>query len=317
MALDFPSSPAVNDTYTDDNAAVWQWDGEKWDVITRSTKRAFKGAKVVLSSDYSLGSTSTAIPWSSANFDTATLWAPSQPTKFTITENGFYRLNVQVLTTTAGTGASYTISIRRNNIVISSDTIASNQFIVFDDIVQLAVGDYVEVFASESTSAGAIDSEISFLEITQVGQNLGTGISSWSAFSGARTYITNSFNLTTTPTAISYDGTVYDQNADVLGTLYWTAVNDTRITVKVDGYYRVKASLTTSDAGSNDSYSISLQKNASANLEQTTIGPSATLLLDEIYNLTTDDYLEIYVDNSDSTGSLANTAYIEITRLGV
>jgi hypothetical protein len=317
MALDFPSSPAVNDTYTDDNAAVWQWDGEKWDVITRSTKRAFKGAKVVLSSDYSLGSTSTAIQWSSANFDTATLWAPSQPTRFTITENGFYRLNIQILTTTAGTGASYGISVRRNGLVISSDTIASNQFIVFDDIVQLAVGDYVEVFASESTSAGSIDANDSFFEIVQVGQNLGTGISSWSAFSGARTYINSSFNLTSTPTAISYDGIVYDQNADVLGATYWSAVNDTRLTVKVDGYYRVKTLLTTSDAGSANSYDITLKKNANTNLESTSIGPSATLLLDEIYNLTTDDYLEIYVDNNDSTGSLANTAYIEITRLGV
>jgi len=315
--LDFPTSPSTNDTYTDDNAAVWQWDGEKWDVITRSTKRAFKGAKVVLSSDFSLSSTATGISWSSANFDTSTLWAPSQPTKFTITENGFYRINIQIRTTSAGTGASYTVYLKRNNVTIATDTIASNQFVVFDDILQLAVGDYIEVFASESTASGGVESTQSFFEITQVGLNLGTGISSWSAFSGARTYITSAWNVNSNTTPISWTGTQYDQNADVLGTLYWASGTAPRMTVKVAGYYRVKAELTTSNAGAADSYTIALEKNGTTDLETTTIGPSSTLLLDEIYNLAADDYLVINVENSGAVGSIANTGYLEITRLGV
>lgn len=315
--LDFPTSPTTNQTYTDDNAAVWQWDGEKWDVITRSTKRAFKGAKAVLSIDEALTATATALAWDSTNFDTGSLWSASTPSRFTITENGFYRINSQLQSTNAGSGASYTFSVRRNGTAIVTTSVAPNQYAVFDDIVQLAVGDYVEIYASESTAAGSIDADNSFLEITQVGLNLGTGISSWSAFSGARTYITSAWNVSASTTPISWTGTEYDQNADVLGTLYWSSGTAPRVTVKVAGYYRVKAELTTSDAGAADSYTIALEKNGTTDLETTTIGPSATLLLDEIYNLAVDDYLVINVENSGAVGSIANTGYIEITRLGV
>ena len=315
--LDFPASPSVNDTYTDDNSAVWQWDGEKWDVITRSTKRAFKGAKVLRTSDFSLTATETAITWQQEDFDTAALWSASQPTRFSITENGFYRINAQITTTAGGTASSYTISVRKNGSVLSTTTVASNQFVLFDDIIQLAVGDYIEVFAAESTAAGAIESDTSFIEIIQEGLSLGTGISTWSAFSGAKTYVSSAVSVSSTATAISWTDTEYDQNADVLGSQYWANTNPSRVTAKVTGYYRIKALLTTSSAGSADSYTFELKKNSANTVETATLGPSATLSLDETYTLETDDYLEIYVDNSDNTGSIANTAYIEITRLGV
>jgi len=315
--LDFPSAPSTNDTYTDDNAAVWQYDGEKWDVITRSTKRAFVGSKATLSVDYSLGSTAAAVPWSSTNFDTGSFWSASTPSRFSITENGFYRVNAQVQATDSGSGSSYTFSVRKNGITITSTTIAPNQFAVFDDIVELAVGDYVELYASESTSAGGIDSTTSFFEVVQVGLSLGTGISSWSAFSGARTYLTSAFNVSSTVTGISWTGTQYDQNADVLGAQYWSSGAASKFTVKVTGYYRIKSEITTSDAGASDSYTVALNKNDTTDLETTTIGPNTTLLLDEIYNLSADDFVEINISNSGNIGSVGNTAYLEITRLGV
>ena len=315
--LDFPTSPSVNDTYTDDNAAVWQYDGEKWDVITRSTKRAFKGAKAVLSVDYSLNATESAVPWASTNFDTGSLWSSSNASRFSITENGFYRVNAQLQATDSGSGSSYTFSIRKNGVAVSTASVAPNQFAVFDDIIQLAVGDYVEVYGAESTAAGGLDSATSFFEIVQVGLSLGTGISSWSAFSGARTYITSSFNVSSTVTGISFTGTEYDQNADVLGAQYWSSGDPSKFTIKVAGYYRVKASLTTSDVGGADSYTIALNKNDTTDLESTTVGPSSSLLLDEIYNFAADDFIEINISNSGSVGSVDNTAYLEITRLGV
>jgi len=315
--LDFPTSPSTNDTYTDDNAAVWQWDGEKWDVITRSTKRAFKGAKVMLSTDFSLTATSTAISWATEEFDTAALWSASQPTRFSITENGFYRINTQITTTAGGTASSYTISIRKNGTEVSSTTVASNQFVLFDDVLQLAVGDYIEVFAAESTAAGSIESDTSFVEIIQEGLSLGTGISTWSAFSGARTYMTSAFSTTSTETAITFTDTEFDQNADVLGSEYWASGTASRLTAKVTGYYRIKGVFETSSAGSADSYTFSLKKNGTTTLETGTLGPNSTISIDEIYTLTSNDYLEMYVQNSDNTGSVANTAYIEITRKGV
>lgn len=315
--LNFPNSPSVNDTYTDVNSAVWRYDGEKWDVITRSTKRAFVGAKVILTTDHALTSVASPIDWDSESFDTGVLWASSASSRFTITENGFYRINAQIQTTSAGTGSSYTISIRKNGSAISSDTIASNQFVVYDEIIQLAVGDYVEVYASESTSSGAIESDTSFFEITQVGLSLGTGISTWSAFSGARASLTAAVSCTSNTTPIDWDATEFDQNADVLGSTYWTVGDPSKLTIKVDGYYRVKTMVATNAAGGADTYTITLQENSISNLETTTLGPSQTAMIDEIYNFSANDYIEIVVSNSESTGQINSDAYLEITRLGV
>jgi len=317
MALDFPTSPSTNDTYTDDNAAVWQWDGEKWDVITRSTKRAFKGAKLKLSSDFALSETMTGISWTTEEFDTAGLWTVSAPTRFSITENGFYRLNGQINTTAGGTASSYTIAIYKNGTQLSTTTVSSNQFVNFEDVLQLTVGDYIEIFAAESTAAGSIESDTSFIEFTQEGLSLGTGISTWSAFSGAKTYLTSPFSVTSSDTAITFSETEYDQNADVLGSEYWSNGTASRLTIKVDGYYRVNGLFTTTSAGSSDSYTFSLKKNATTTLETATLGPNSTVSLDEIYSLAENDYLEMYVQNSDNTGSVSNTAYIEISRKGV
>lgn len=317
MALNFPSTPSTNDTYTDANSAVWQYDGEKWNVITRTTKRAFVGARVSLSADYSLTSTLAAVTFATEDFDTGSFWASSAPTKHTITQNGFYRINAQLQAGASGTSQSYTFGIYKNGVALTTSTAAANQYVTYDEIVQLAVGDYVEVYASESTSSGSIESDNTFFEITQVGLNLGTGISTWSAFSGAKAVLTSAVACTSTATAISWDSTDYDQNADVLGSTYYAGGSPTRLTVGVTGYYQIKVLTTTNTQGASNSYTITLKKNGTTNLESTTISASDTLYLDKIYSLTAADYLELFVSNSGSTGQIQDTAYLEIVRLGV
>ena len=103
----------------------------------------------------------------------------------------------------------------------------------------------------------------------------------------------------------------------MLGSQYWSNTTPSRVTAKVTGYYRIKGEFTTTSAGSSDSYTFTLKKNAANTIETTTVGPNSTISLDEIYVLETDDYLEMYVENSDNTGSVANSAYIEISRKGV
>ena len=129
--------------------------------------------------------------------------------------------------------------------------------------------------------------------------------------------MTSAFSTTSTETAITFTDTEFDQNADVLGSEYWASGTASRLTAKVTGYYRIKGVFETSSAGSADSYTFSLKKNGTTTLETGTLGPNSTISIDEIYTLTSNDYLEMYVQNSDNTGSVANTAYIEITRKGV
>jgi len=317
MALNFPSTPATNATYTDDNSAVWQYDGEKWNVITRTTKRAFVGARVSLSADYSLTSTLSAVSFSTEDFDTGSFWASGSPTKFSITQNGFYRINAQLQAGSSGTAQSYTLGIYKNGVALTTSIAAANQYNTYDEIVQLAVGDYVEVYAAESTSVGTLESDNTFFEITQVGLNLGTGISTWSAFSGAKATLTAAESCTSTATAIAWDDTDYDQNADVLGSTYYAAGTPSRLTAKVTGYYQIKILAETNTQGSEGSYTVTLKKNGATDLESTTIGPQDTLYLDKIYSLTANDYLEVYISNSGSTGQIKDTAYLEIVRLGV
>ena len=317
MALNFPSSPSTNDTYTDDNSAVWQFDGEKWNVITRTTKRAFVGARVRLSSDFSLGSTLSGVSFATEDFDTGSFWASGQPTRLSITENGFYRINAQLQAGTSGTSQSYTFAIYKNGSSLISSQAAANQYIVYDEIIQLAVGDYVEIFASESTSVGTLESDNSFFEITQVGLNLGTGVSTWSAFSGAKAVLTAAESCTSTATAIPWDDMEYDQNADVLGSTYYAAGTPSRLTTKVTGYYQVKVLAATNSQGGENTYTVTVRKNGSTTLETTTIGPSDTLYLDKIYAFTANDYIEVLISNSGSVGQIQDTAYLEIVRLGV
>lgn len=42
MALDFPSSPTVNDTLTD-SGRTWRWDGEKWALLTTAVTTTYPG----------------------------------------------------------------------------------------------------------------------------------------------------------------------------------------------------------------------------------------------------------------------------------
>ncbi len=318
MALDFPNSPSENDTYTDDNSAVWQYDGVKWNVITGVTKTAFSGVKIVLDADYTLSAISTAIPFDTETFDTEAYFTISQDTRVTIPRNGFYRLNAHITAGSGGSGSSYTIKIKKNGTTdIATISVANTQSAVFDEILELAQNDYIEIFADESNATGAIDASETFFEISRSGLSLSSEVSHWSSFSGVRATISSALNPTSTPTAISWDGTDFNQNADVLGSDYWVSGTASRITVKVTGYYRVKSFIATNTQGSEDTYTITLKKNGTTNLESTSLSASNELSLDEVYSLSANDYLELFVDNSESTGQFLTSTYLEVVRLGV
>lgn len=312
MPLNFPSSPTNGQQYTDPNAVVWEFDGVKWNVVDGTSNKTYSGVRVGFTTEYSLTSTSTAISFDDERFDTDTYFSVSTPTRVTVNRSGFFRVNFSVYT--ASTGTTYTITLKKNgSTTLGTVTLAPNQFTNYDETLELDVGDYLEVYCSESSSTGALTTS-SFLEVTRVGLALGTFVSSADAFSGARTKLTSTYSTTNVSTAIAWNTTEFDQNANPAGNTYWSAGATSRLTISLGGFYRVKSVIA---VGSTDTYTANLTKNGTSTLTSTSINPNGYAQVDEIYELAENDYLQLYVNDANSTGSLLTTTYLEITRIGV
>lgn len=317
MALNFPSSPSNGQTYTDSNSVVWQFDGTKWDVITSNTKKLFSGAKQILTTSFSLTSTLTTITYGEQTYDTDSYYNGANASRLTVSRNGFYRINVLILTGSTGSGSSYTINVVKNGSTnLTSSSVGANQSAAYDEIVELLVGDYIEIKASESGSVGTLLAG-TMLELTRIGLTIGTGITSFEAFSGARAIVSSAINMTSTPTGVTWTSTTFDSNADVLGSNYWSVSNASRLTVGVNGFFRIKSFVATGTAGSTDSYTVAIKKNAATTLATINMSANETLEFDEIYELADNDYIELIASNSGSVGTLLASTYLEIVRLGV
>lgn len=317
MPLNFPDSPSTNDTYTDSNSAVWQFDGVKWDVITSATKRFFSGAKVANSTTINLTATSSAITWDTESFDVDNYFDSGLPSRLKAPLTGFYRVVSAITTSSDGVGSNYNIQLRKNGTtVINSTNLGANQTAVYDEIIELNQDDYVEIYASESGAVGDLLSSSTF-EIHRMGLSIGTALSANQAFSGARATLTAAENATSTETAVPWDATDFNVNADILGNTYWDGGTPSRLTVKTDGYYRVKSFIEAGTSGSTDSYTLSLKKNGSTVLETASLSPNDFVDLDEIYSLLDNDYIELYIKDSDNVGSITLNSYLEIVRLGL
>lgn len=312
MALNFPSSPTNGQIYTDDNSVVWQYDGVKWNVVTGSTKKIFNGVKVLLSSNYSLTTTSTAISWDAEEFDTGTYWNSGAANRVTILQPGYYNINLVLFAASSGSG--YTVDVKLNgSSTITSTVFNANQATEYDEVLQLNAGDYIEVYASDTDGSGAL-TDSSYMEVTQMGLGVGSGVSSYSAFSGVRTTITTNFNTTSTPTALAWDGTDFNVNANAQALTYWTLSDPAKITVKVNGYYQLN--LFIESDSSPGTYTITLRKNGTTTIASSTMGANDQAQFNQIYYLTANDYVEVLVSNSDSTGSIVNESHFEVIRLG-
>lgn len=317
MALNFPSSPTNGQLYTDDNSVVWLYDGTKWDVVTSNTKKFFSGAKSALTTTRSLTTTSTALTYDEQTYDTDNYYSGTNPSRLTVDRNGYYRINILILTGVTGSGLSYTVDVVKNgSTTLSSSNIGANQSATYDEIVELAAGDYIEIKASESNAVGTL-LDGTMIELTRIGLTIGTGITSFEAFSGARAIVSSAVSMTSSPTGIAWTSTTFDSNADVLGGTYWTVSNASRLTVGVNGFFRIKSFVGTGTAGGTNSYTVAIKKNGSTTLTTINMSASETLEFDEIYELVDNDYIELVASNSGSVGTILNSAYLEIVRLGV
>lgn len=319
MALNFPTSPISGQTYTDSNGVIWEYNSTKtvWGVKRYDELKEFSGVKLNLTTPEVLTLTSTAITWDIADFDTGNYFNLSTyPTRLIIQRTGYYRVNVLLNTGAQGNGASYTFTVKQNSsTVLTTDTAGPNQAIHYDEISLFFSGDYIEIYGDESSAVGTVLTN-SYFEIERVGYSLGSAFSARNAFSGLKLLLTTAENATLTPTAITWDTTEFNVNADVNGSVYWNVSNSDKITIYTTGYYRLKSMFETNTAGSANSYTVDLKLDGTT-LESGSLGANETLDLDETYNLTSGSYLQIFLDNTGSVGQLTTDTYFELIRVGV
>lgn len=313
MPLNFPSSPTVGQTYTDDNSVVWQFDGTVWNVVTGSTKKFFNGAKVEFTTNYNLSSTNSAVAWDAEGYDTNQYWNSATPARITINQTGYYTVNLLLFASSLGAG--YNISLKKNgSTVITSGTLSPNQSAEYYETLVLNAGDYLELYADETSSVGALTTS-SFIEIEQAGLGVGVGVNSYAAFSGVRVELSSAFNTTATPTAIAWSSTEFDTNANAEALTYWSAGTPSRITVKVTAYYSIQAYIKNGATGSN--YTLTLKKNGTTDLSTNTgLNPNDQAWIEETFYFTANDYIELFVSDAGASGSVTAETHMEVIRQG-
>lgn len=314
MPLNFPSTPANGDIYTDDNSVVWQFNGVVWNVITGTTKKLFNGVQLGISSPLYLTSTAANISWDIENFDTGNYWSVSQPTRITVGSTGYYNLTCTFFTPNVGAGYEFVIK-KNSTTTITSTTMNANQSAVYNETNFFSAGDYIEILVSETTETGyvAVDT---FVQLTLLGLALGAGVSSNSAFSGARTELTSAFNTTATLTPLDWDSTVFDTNANALALQYWSSSDPSKLTVLNNGFYQLSGIIET-QSGVGGQFTVSLRKNGTTTITTATINSNDFVNIDRIYQLSANDYLEILVSDTLSSGQITTESYLEIQRLGI
>lgn len=318
--LSFPANPTNGQQYTDYNANVWQYDGVKWDTAVSDTIKQFNGVKISLSQETALTTTLSAVEFDIENFDTEGYYVLTNPTTITIPRTGYYRINLLTLAGTEGYGASYIIELRRNATNLFDDTMSANQAGTYTEVLLLDVGDQIKLYASEADGIGSLLAD-SFIQIELVGYTFGGALAPGFEFSGAKVELQNNITTTTTPTAITWtlSDIVYNINANAAGNVYWTDTNPTRFTIYTTGYYNLKSFFLTGANGTENSYTITIKKNGSDDLETILLGANASAALDETYQFDSNDYLEVYVSNSAGGATLiqALDTFFELIRLGV
>lgn len=314
MPLIFPTNPSNGDTYTDDNSAVWQFDGVKWNVVTGTTKKLFNGVSVGITTDYALTATLYPVTWDQEDFDTGFYYSAGDPTKITIQQEGYYNLDCNIFTSTAGAGFDVRV-VKNGSTTIAQTELGSNQSGELNSTVYFSKNDYIQLQASESSAAGSLTTSTS-LEVILLGLAMGTGVSNYSAFSGAKAVLDTNYATTSTLTAVDWDDTAFNVNANAEALTYWTVGDPSKLTVKVNGYYNIRSFLQMGSEGG--PYDIQLKKNGTAVLSTSSgLSPNDTAKIDETYYLSANDYVQIMISDALAAGSLSSLSYFEITRKGV
>lgn len=129
-------------------------------------------------------------------------------------------------------------------------------------------------------------------------------------FYGAKITLDANFALTPTSIAVSFDTEVFDVGS------YYNLSSPTKFTVSRTGFYRINLLIVAGPLGSGASYTFSVKKNGSTTLTTTVAGANQSVAYDEIVQLVSGDYVELYASESESVGDIVAGSFFEIQNIG-
>ena len=129
-------------------------------------------------------------------------------------------------------------------------------------------------------------------------------------FSGAKVILTSVESLTSSPLAITFDSEDFD-----IGN-YFTISDPSKITAPKPGFYRINLLLVVGNTGAGSSYIFTVKKNGTTDIATTNAGANQAVNYDEIFELLTGDYLELYASEIDGVGELLADSFFEIQNVG-
>lgn len=138
----------------------------------------FSGVKAELQNTISVSSTPNAIEWTNpdiifntnANAAGNIYWDNIEPSRFTISTSGYYRLRAFILTGINGSSDSYTITIRKNEaVVVETITLGSSESVELDVTYYFTSNDFLQMLHSNTENLGTLEAGQTFFELTRLG----------------------------------------------------------------------------------------------------------------------------------------------------
>lgn len=129
-------------------------------------------------------------------------------------------------------------------------------------------------------------------------------------FSGVKLSLDMPDSLIPTSTAVVWDSTNYDIGG------YFNSNFPSRLTIPKIGFYRLNLLISVGPLGSGASYTFVVKKNSDTILTTTTAGANQFVSYDEIFQLYTDDYIELYALETEGIGTINAGSFFEAQNIG-
>jgi len=172
------------EVFASEGASVGQFTDESEFLVYRigfapgtgiSNHNAFSGARAVLNAAVNTTNSATPISWFTTDFNANAnvigdlFWYSGAPDRLTVRTSGFYRCRSFVRTNSFGGSETYTIEIKKNNVTtIDTITMGPNDQLDFDEVLELASDDFIQLIISNSDNTGAVTDE-TYLELVREG----------------------------------------------------------------------------------------------------------------------------------------------------
>lgn len=141
---------------------------------TTNASNGFSGVKVILTTEESLTSTPTSIPWDNASININAdvngnvYWSINNKPDLTIYTTGYYRVKGTLESNNLGGNDSYTLTLRAAGSTLDSSSISANERLDIDETYYFTSGSIIDVQASNSGGVGALTTG-SFLQLIRQG----------------------------------------------------------------------------------------------------------------------------------------------------